>query len=251
MFNYTTAPAPPANPPAPLPLMANSVALLPLSLVSPANYTSLAKSYLSQSSAAYLPASYSAATLKAGYAKQQRLLGSSLLRKDNAALEMPFAGNGGYYLLMLTKPVSRGTININTSNPYAEPLVDFNTFGNPADLAIAMEAFKFGRVLHNTETISSAFHPVELAPGAQVASEKDLEKAARDTVVSTTAHLSGTASLMPRELGGVVDTELKVYGVKGVRVVDASVMPLIPGAHLCSTVYAVAEKAADLIKGRK
>ncbi|KAJ4400464.1 hypothetical protein N0V85_005753 [Neurospora sp. IMI 360204] len=249
IFNYTTAPAPPANPPAPLPLMANSVALLPLSLVSPANYTSFAKSYLSQTPGSYLPKTYTAAQ-KAGYARQQKLLGSSLLRNDNSAIEIPFSGGAGYYLLMLTKPLSRGTITLDPSNPYAEPVVDYNTFGNPTDLAIAIETYKFGRVLHQTKSVST-FGPVELNPGAAVATEKDLEKKARDTVVSTTAHLSGTAALMPRELGGVVDSELRVYGVGGLTVVDSSVMPMIPGAHLCSTVYAVAEKAAEIIKGRK
>lgn len=56
--------------------------------------------------------------------------------------------------------------------------------------------------------------------------------------------------MMPRELGGCVGSDLLVYGTRGLSVVDASVMPLIPGAHLQATVYAVAEKAADLIKAR-
>lgn len=55
--------------------------------------------------------------------------------------------------------------------------------------------------------------------------------------------------MMKREFGGVVDSELRVYGVKGLRIVDASIMPMIPGSHTSSTVYAVAEKAADIIKG--
>ncbi|KAL8907683.1 MAG: hypothetical protein Q9207_001251 [Kuettlingeria erythrocarpa] len=56
---------------------------------------------------------------------------------------------------------------------------------------------------------------------------------------------------MPKEHGGVVDPQLRVYGIKGLSVVDASMMPIIPAAHTQSTVYAVAEKAADLIKQRR
>lgn len=54
--------------------------------------------------------------------------------------------------------------------------------------------------------------------------------------------------MQPRELGGVVDPQLKVYGTANVRVIDASIFPLIPGTHTQATTYAVAEKGADLIK---
>ena len=60
-------------------------------------------------------------------------------------------------------------------------------------------------------------------------------------------HPVGTAALGPKDQGGVVGSDLKVHGVERLRVVDASVMPLIPGTHTSSTVYAVAEKAADII----
>lgn len=53
--------------------------------------------------------------------------------------------------------------------------------------------------------------------------------------------------MLPRALGGVMDSELRVYGVQGLRIVDASVMPMIPAAHLQSTIYAIAERAADFI----
>lgn len=56
--------------------------------------------------------------------------------------------------------------------------------------------------------------------------------------------------MLPLELGGCVSDELLVYGVQGLSVVDASILPLIPAAHLQATMYAVAEKAADLIKKR-
>lgn len=64
-------------------------------------------------------------------------------------------------------------------------------------------------------------------------------------------HPISTASMMPKEVGGVVDTSLKVYGTANVRVVDASVLPMQVCGHLQSTVYAVAERAADIIKGTK
>ena len=58
----------------------------------------------------------------------------------------------------------------------------------------------------------------------------------------------GTCSIMPKENGGVVDTRLIVYGTSNLRIVDASIVPLTPRANTQSTVYAVAERAADLIK---
>lgn len=56
------------------------------------------------------------------------------------------------------------------------------------------------------------------------------------------------SSRLPQDMGGVIDTELRVYGVEALRVVDSSIMPLIPQANIQTTVHAVAEKAADLIK---
>lgn len=62
-------------------------------------------------------------------------------------------------------------------------------------------------------------------------------------------HPISTAAMLPKEAGGVVDESLKVYGTSNVRVVDASVLPMQVSGHLSSTVYAVAERAADIIKG--
>lgn len=61
-------------------------------------------------------------------------------------------------------------------------------------------------------------------------------------------HLVGTASMLPKELGGVVDANLLVYGTENVRVVDASVLPGQISGHLTSLIYAVSERAADIIK---
>jgi choline dehydrogenase-like flavoprotein len=66
--------------------------------------------------------------------------------------------------------------------------------------------------------------------------------------VAANCHPLGTAAMMPKELGGVVDNRLRVYGTRNVRVVDASIMPFQVSGHLSSTVYAIAERAADMIK---
>ena len=69
----------------------------------------------------------------------------------------------------------------------------------------------------------------------------------RDSAISSW-HPIGTCAMLPRDAGGVVDPQLKVYGAKGLRVVDASVMPLHVRGNIVSSVYALAERAADMIK---
>ena len=73
---------------------------------------------------------------------------------------------------------------------------------------------------------------------------QDLGAALRRLLQPTYSHPVGTCAMMPRGRGGVVASDLKVYGIQGLRVVDASIMPLIPSAHTSATVYAVAEKVS-------
>jgi len=89
----------------------------------------------------------------------------------------------------------------------------------------------------------------ESAPGVEISddNEEALSEYVRRTLGSI-GDYSSTCSMMAEDLAGVVDERLRVYGIRGLRVVDASVIPLIVGGHLQATVYAVAENAADMIK---
>ena len=88
----------------------------------------------------------------------------------------------------------------------------------------------------------------EVNPGPAVQSDEDISLWLKK-YLTTVHHTASTCSMLPRDKGGVVDPELKVYGTEKLRVVDLSVVPLIPSAHTQSIVYAIAEQAADIIKG--
>ncbi|KAH6645708.1 GMC oxidoreductase-domain-containing protein [Truncatella angustata] len=90
---------------------------------------------------------------------------------------------------------------------------------------------------------TSAMRSLNPAPDMSLISENHtvLEHLVK-CMVGTGFHPCGTAAMLPRENGGVVDVDLKVYGVRNLRVIDSSIIPLIPSAHLQSVVYALAEK---------
>lgn len=86
--------------------------------------------------------------------------------------------------------------------------------------------------------------PVETKPGANVTSDKDIGDYLKTVMNPSEYHPVGTCPKMPVELGGVVDEELRVHGVHGLSIIDASIMPLTVGATTQSTVYAIAEKVS-------
>ncbi|KAM0351690.1 hypothetical protein ACHAPU_002700 [Fusarium lateritium] len=90
--------------------------------------------------------------------------------------------------------------------------------------------------------------PNETTHGVDIVSLEDLSAWTSEGLKPTDYHLAGTATIMPLKLGGVVDQQLRVYGIKNLRVIDASIMPTLPGANTCQPMYAIAEKAADIIK---
>lgn len=205
-------------------------------------------------SSAYLPAHYrNKPTLLAGYAAQIATQTKALLAGTNPLTEFGWSGGGPGMGVVLQKPLSRGTVLINTTDPHpglAPPLIDFNALTHPFDTRAVVLAFRMLRRVLLTTSVTDALGVEEVSPGAAVETDEQIEEALRERLMSPhNAHPCGTAGMAPRKLGGVVDEKLRVYGVEGLRVVDASILPVIVAANLQATMYAVAEKAADIIKG--
>jgi len=114
------------------------------------------------------------------------------------------------------------------------------------DRQVLLRGIEFARKIAMTDPLA-ALVSSPTAPAANVTSPADFAEFIRENV-GTEWHPLGTAALAPRELGGVVDENLIVYGTKNLRVIDASVMPLQIPAHLQATVYAIAEKGANTIR---
>ncbi|EME43096.1 hypothetical protein DOTSEDRAFT_63380 [Dothistroma septosporum NZE10] len=186
-------------------------------------------------------------TVQLGYNAQRQLLSTHYLSRNTATTETAWSAGSSALIIVLLKPLSRGSILINSTSASSDPVIDFGTFTHPTDLSILTASFYQHRQWLATPAMQE-LGAFETSPGEAVQSVGDVETALRNGTLSSWQHPVGTCAMMPRKLGGVVDSELRVYGVERLRVVDASVMPIIPASHTSSTVYAVAEKAADLIK---
>lgn len=174
------------------------------------------------------------------------VLAEAYASNKSTLIGSPIAGDA-YSLLILQKPLSRGTITIDPDDPInGDPLVDYGTFTDPLDVDVLIAMMKLTRKWYETDAMKR-LSPVEYAPGADVTSHEALETYIRDHAESTIGHQSGTTAMLPLELGGVVGPDLLVYGVKGLSVVDASIIPLVPSTNLCATVYAIAEKVRTFL----
>lgn len=211
-------------------------------------YTNATQAILSQAVAAGPSASLPKgvpAEVARGYEAQFAALNKKIESKDSAMLEIIWAD--GVVVLGLQHPYSRGQVKAASSNIFDAPIADAGYLRNDVDVALLREGVHFARKLVATPGISS-LNPFEVVPGANVTASADIDDWLRGAG-STLYHPAGTCKMGARELGGVVDEQLRVYGVQGLRVVDASIMPMLPASHTMTTVYAVAEKAADIIKG--
>lgn len=143
---------------------------------------------------------------------------------------------------------SEGSITLASADPRSAPVIDLRYFSDPDgyDQRILLAAMRFARRLGETRALGSRLR-AEVAPGPGVHTDDELMSYIRH-VCETVYHASGTCVMGdPARPGTVVGCDLKVKGIAGLRVADASVFPTMVSVNICNTVMMIAEKAADLI----
>lgn len=159
----------------------------------------------------------------------------------------PLKGHGFMVLTGPNKPKSRGHVRLRSADPYEQPAILFNYLAREED----REGFR--RCLHLTREIVAQpafdrFRGIEIAPGEGVQTDDQIDAWVRETLEST-YHPCGTCRMGEDDMA-VVDSELKVRGIDGLRVIDSSVFPSEPNANLNAPTIMLAERGADLVAGR-
>ncbi|UCH30276.1 MAG: GMC family oxidoreductase N-terminal domain-containing protein [Myxococcales bacterium] len=150
----------------------------------------------------------------------------------------------------VTRPTSRGSVHARSTDPKVAPKIVHNYLDTERDRKLSIEGFRLQRKIYAAEPFAK--HATEeLIPGPSVQTDEEILDFWANEGMST-YHPVGTAKMgSANDPEAVVDSELRVHGIAGLRVVDASVFPLIPSGNTHAPVVAVAEKAADLILGTK
>jgi choline dehydrogenase-like flavoprotein len=152
-------------------------------------------------------------------------------------------GHGYGIIFVNLRPASRGSVSLTSNDPHAKPAIDFNFLADPRDLEVLVKGFEVARSI----LAAPSFAPLdgwETSPGLEIQGRAQIASHIRRSLV-TVHHPCGTC-----RLGDVVDVSLRVKGIDALRVVDASVIPTVIAGNSNIPVTAVAERAADLIRGK-
>jgi choline dehydrogenase len=144
------------------------------------------------------------------------------------------------------RPESLGTIHIRSSNPDDQPAIRFNFLADPIDQRAMIDGFHMMRKMVNAAPMN-ALRGDEFSPGKQVAKDDEILSWIRQNA-QTAYHPIGTCRMGPAGRSTVVDEKLKMHGISGLRIADASIFPTMPSGNTNAPAILVGEKAADLIR---
>lgn len=166
-------------------------------------------------------------------------------RRNTKPFPLPL-GHGYAISLVCLYPESRGTVKVSSPDPLSAPQIDPGLGSAQADIDTLVRGLKLARKVFAHESFAK-YRAWERQPGPVVASDADLEAYVRNTLA--TVHHPGGTCRMGTGPDAVVDHELKVHGLKGLRVADASIYPRLVGGNTNASCVAIAEKCADLVLG--
>jgi choline dehydrogenase len=159
-----------------------------------------------------------------------------------------FDGHCGVIAPVLVSPRARGQVWLRSADPRDKPRILTNTLSHPDDVASLVDGMRMAREIAARPPLAEVVVR-ELKPGSGATTREDLEADLRRRLMLI-YHPVGTCRMSDGGDDAVVDPSCRVHGLDGVRVVDASVMPVIPGGNTHAPTVMVAERAADLIRGR-
>jgi len=177
-------------------------------------------------------------------------LGSWLGEDFDSRFADPADGyNYGTLVCAVVSSLSRGTVSISSADTAVQPVINPNSLTHPADIDVAVAAFKRAREFWATDVMKKLAIGEEIYPGPDIVTDEEILASIRRSY-NAIYHASCTNKMGKKDDPmAVVDPEARVYGVRNLRVVDASAFPLLPPGHPESTVYALAEKIACDIAG--
>ena len=219
----------------------NLIIQLPLS-----NYTSDASKIISlaksQDAAKLLGGKPNPAVLS-GFKKQRNIIISQL---NTAAVGDISWNTGPETSIYMTRPLSRGSVKLNSTSILTDPLVDFGAITDPTDLEILLSIYLKNRALMATPDLA-VLGPIETSPAPGVTDNAAIKEKLKAALQPSNAHMCCTNAMLRRSDGGVVDSQNRVYGTEGLSVVDASVWPFVVAGGPQASVYAGAEKVSVLM----
>jgi choline dehydrogenase len=148
-------------------------------------------------------------------------------------------------LCVLLRPRSMGEITLSNMDPRARPQCNFNALHDPEDMVKMKKAVRLGLALG--EKIRESGYPLGNFLFGTTGTEEDIERHIRETLMST-FHYASSCRMAPLADGGVVDDQLRVHGIDGLRIADCSIFPTIPAAHLQAPAVMIGERCAAFVK---